>query len=207
MSERNTEDYLWISVLQHYAFCPRQCALIHVEQTFEDNIYTLRGHRVHERADSATSEVVDGVRVERSLSLCSHQYQWRGIADVVEFGEDDLPYPVEYKSGPRRHRLANSIQLCAQAMCLEEMFNCEIPMGAIFHHASRRRQEVELTAALRKQTLTFAEQARKMLEQYTIPAPVHDKRCEDCSLQGVCLPDLVGRAVFNPFIIGDETDS
>ncbi|WP_265264900.1 CRISPR-associated protein Cas4 [Spirulina subsalsa] len=111
MSEQNTEDYLWISVLQHYVFCPRQCALIHVEQTFEDNIYTLRGHRVHERADSATSEVVDGVRVERSLSLCSHKYQWRGIADVVEFGEDDLPYPVEYKSGPRRQRLANSIQL------------------------------------------------------------------------------------------------
>lgn len=204
MNQVDRENYLWISVLQHYVFCPRQCALIHIEQTFEENIYTLRGHRVHERADSATSELIDGVRVERSLSLWSDQYQWRGIADVVEFDEGDRPYPVEYKSGPRRQRLANSIQLCAQAMCLEEMFNCEIPMGAIFHHASRRRQEIKLTPALRKQTIAFAEQARSLLEEQKMPAPVKDKRCDDCSLQGVCLPGLAGHPVFNPFVIHDD---
>jgi CRISPR-associated exonuclease Cas4 len=100
----NSDDYVMLSALQHFVYCPRQFALIHLEQVWQENIYTLRGLRVHERVDTPTHELIAGVRVERSLSLVSHQHQLRGIADVVEFLADGTAYPVEYKSGGKKER-------------------------------------------------------------------------------------------------------
>jgi CRISPR-associated exonuclease Cas4 len=182
------EDYVLISALQHYAYCPRQCALIHLEQTFEENLYTLRGHRVHDRVNIPEYELIEGVRVERALPLWSHQFGLTGIADVVEFSADGMPYPVEYKSGSRKPRDADDLQLCAQAMCLEEMFNRSVLTGAIFHHASKRRREVQFHEALRLQVIETADQVRSLLADAKLPSPVADQRCPDCSLIEVCMP-------------------
>jgi CRISPR-associated exonuclease Cas4 len=121
-----------ISALEHYSYCPRQCALIHIEQTFDENIYTLRGHLAHERVDQTTSRNEDAVRVERGLPLWSKHLGLVGRADVVEF-YDENPYPVEYKQGQRRDWQFEAIQLCAQALCLEEMFGLAVPKGAIYY--------------------------------------------------------------------------
>lgn len=185
------DDYLMISALQHYAYCPRQCALIHVEKTWDENLYTMRGNRVHEVVNIPEDELIDGVRVERAMPLWSHRWGLTGIADVVEFqlqGSGEQPYPVEYKVGSRKLREADSIQLCAQALCLEEMLNCRVTEGAIFHHKSRRRRVVKLDEGLRSRTQQVIIATRQMLEAATLPPPVADARCPDCSLIESCLP-------------------
>ena len=186
------DEYVMLSALQHFAFCPRQCALIHIEQAWAENIYTLRGLRVHEKVHQPDDEIIEaGIRVEQSLYLYSHQYGIRGIADVVEFDRDNKPYPVEYKSGSKKSRQADSIQLCAQALCLEEMLDRSIKAGAIFYHKSRRRKEVEFTDKLRSLTIKTIEQTRTLLNQDKLPPPVKDKRCQDCSLIQACMPDTI----------------
>jgi CRISPR-associated exonuclease Cas4 len=177
-----------ISALQHYAYCPRQCALIHIEKVWDENLYTLRGQRVHETVNVPGDEQLAEVRVERAMPLWSHQFGLTGIADAVEFAADGTPYPVEYKSGSRKVRLADSVQLCAQALCLEEMLNCAVPTGAIFHHASRRRREVTLDAKLRSQTIHTIQQVRSLFDATCLPPPVADKRCAECSLIDACMP-------------------
>ncbi len=127
-------DPIMISALEHYSYCPRQCSLIHVEQTFDENIYTMRGQALHRRVDEVKSEYQEGVRIERALPLWSHRLGLIGKADVVEF-HGKTPYPVEYKHGPRRKKEHDDLQLCAQAICLEEMTGEEAPKGAIFHHS------------------------------------------------------------------------
>lgn len=186
------DDYVMLSALQHFAFCPRQCALIHIEQAWAENIYTLRGMRVHEKVHQPDDEVIEaGIRVERSLYLCSHKYGIRGIADVVEFDPDNNPYPVEYKSGSKKSRQADSVQLCAQALCLEEMLDRPVRVGAIFYYKSRRRKEIEFTHKLRSLTIKTIEQTRSLLNQAKLPPPVTDKRCQDCSLIQTCMPDTI----------------
>lgn len=182
------EDLVPISALQHYAFCPRQCALIHVEQTYEENLFTLRGRRVHEHADVPGEMTHEGIRVERAVPLWSERLGLIGKADVVEFPAPDQPYPVEYKAGPRRARLADEIQLCAQAMCLEQMLGVAVPRGAIYYHASRRRREVVFSAALRMEVERTTEAVRELLRSQRVPEPVADARCRDCSLIDFCLP-------------------
>lgn len=125
-----------MSALQHYSYCPRQCALIHQEQVFDDNEFTMRGHRAHRRVDSGESTLEDGIRVVRSLPLYSEKYHLVGKADVVEFDENDTPYPVEYKHGKRQKKEHDDIQLAAQALCLEEMTGKPVLKGAIYHHKS-----------------------------------------------------------------------
>lgn len=199
------DEYVMLSALQHFAFCPRQCALIHIEQAWAENIYTLRGLRVHEKVHQPEDELIEeGIRVERSLTLYSHQLGLKGIADVVEFLPDGTPYPVEYKSGSKKSRLADNIQLCAQALCLEEMLDRPVLKGAIFHHQSRRRREVLLDAQLRSLTLQTIEQTRSLLAEGRLPPPVQDKRCEDCSLIETCMPDAINNFAhvatkYNPF--------
>lgn len=205
----NPEDYLMISALQHYAYCPRQCALIHIEKVWDENLFTLRGQRVHEVVDTPGDELIEGIRVERSLPLWSHQLGITGIADVVEFMADGMPYPVEYKSGSRKGRLADSIQLCAQALCLEEMLNCTVPVGAIFHHGSRRRREVRFDENLRSLTIQTIEGTRSLFLAAKLPPPVADKRCQDCSLIDACMPHAihdfsVREMGNNPFRIEDD---
>ena len=134
-------DLVMVSALEHWSYCPRQCALIHVEQTFDENLYTLRGRMLHERVDVPEAEQREGVRIERALPLWSDRLGLVGKADVVEF-HGDAPYPVEYKHGPRQHWGHDDLQLCAQALCLEDMTGQPVPAGAIYHHSSRRRREL-----------------------------------------------------------------
>lgn len=184
-------DPIMISALEHWSYCPRQCALIHVEQTFDENLYTLRGQAVHKRVDEPESEIVDGVRVERALPLWSKALGLIGKADVVEF-HGEVPFPVEYKHGPRREREHDDLQLCAQALCLEEMTGKGVPCGAIYHHSSRRRREVAFTPDLRRRVKDVVEAIRRMLATTTLPEPVNDARCDKCSLRESCLPAVIG---------------
>jgi CRISPR-associated exonuclease Cas4 len=191
MSEE--ELMIQISSLQHYSYCPRQCALIHQEQSFDDNLFTLRGHRVHERVDAGETTTEDGLRVERSLPLYSESHGLIGKADVVEFLPDGTPYPVEYKYGPRRAHQHDELQLAAQAICLEEMTGRLVPKGAIYHYSSHRRREVEITAELRQQVFETAQEVRHMLETGKPPQLTDDRNiCRACSLYDLCQPELIG---------------
>ncbi len=198
-----------LSALQHYAYCPRQCALIHVEQVWSENVYTERGARLHTRADEPEWEMLEGVRVERALPLYSDALRLVGRADIVEFLPDGTPYPVEYKSGKKKRtsdattaeltRLCDDIQLCAQALCFEEMMRASIPRGAVYHAGSKRRREIMFTPALRARTLKVIDDVRAMLEARVTPAPVNDARCTHCSLIEACMPDLPTLELFDPF--------
>jgi CRISPR-associated exonuclease Cas4 len=183
-----TDDYVMLSALQHFVYCPRQFALIHLEQVWQENIYTLRGLRVHERVDTPSHELIEGIRVERSLALISHRHQLRGIADVVEFLADGTPYPVEYKSGSRKAKDADAVQLCAQAMCLEEMFDRPITTGALFYSTSKRRRVVEFDTRIRSLVTATVQAVQATLQTQIMPPPVADNRCDDCSLVEACLP-------------------
>lgn len=187
----NVLEPVVISALGHWSYCPRQCALIHLEQTFDENLYTLRGRMLHDRADVPTAEVQEGVRVERALPLWSNRLGLIGKADVVEF-HGDTPYPVEYKHGPRRQWGHDDLQLCAQALCLEEMTGKEVPRGAVYHHSSRRRREVVFDEALRGDVVEAVKAVRRMLAESHLPPPVNDARCHRCSLKESCLPSVVG---------------
>lgn len=178
-----------VSALQHYVYCPRQCALIHLEGVWEENLYTLRGRRAHEGVDLPEGMVREGVRVEYALPLFSERLGLVGRADVVEF-HGEIPYPIEHKVGPRRARLADEVQLCAQALCLEEMLGVAVPKGALFYRASRRRREVAFTPELRARVEHTVAAVRALLDSRHLPPPVNDARCRDCSLVDACLPHL-----------------
>jgi len=180
-----------ISALQHYSYCPRQCALIHVEQAWDDNVHTLRGEAVHATVDTPGSAIAGDLRVERALPLWSRRLGLAGRADVVEFLADGTPYPVEYKQGRRRPKDHDDLQLAAQALCLEEMTGRAVPAGAIFHHGSRRRREVPITPELRARVETIVAAVRGLLQAGRLPPPVHDERCRACSLCDVCQPEAL----------------
>lgn len=179
-----------LSALNHYAYCPRRCALIHVEQVFDENIHTQRGRREHERVDDGRSAAVGDARREFALPVWSERLDLIGYCDVVEFHADGTIYPVEHKHGPRRRWLNDDIQVCAQALCLEEMFRKAVPRGAIFHAASKRRREVAFTPQLRADVEATVAAVRRMLELRQLPPPVNDERCEACSLKARCVPSV-----------------
>ena len=179
---------VFISALQHYLYCPRQCALIHVEQTYDENLYTLRGNRVHERVDTPEHEFIAGVRVERALPLFSDSLGLVGKADVVEFLADGAPYPVEYKAGARKLKEADDVQLCAQALCLEEMLGRSVPEGSLYYDRTRRRRVVTFDQALRERVVATVEAVRALFSQNALPPPVADDRCSKCSLLDACMP-------------------
>ncbi len=179
-----------ISAIEHYSYCPRQCALIHVEQTYEENVYTMRGHLAHERVHSGEDAENRGVPTLRAVPLWSERHGLRGRADAVEMRPEG-PYPVEYKVG-QRHGVHADLQLCAQALCLEEMLGVDIPKGAIYYHATRKRHEVRLDAGLRERTLRVVDGVRAMLQAQQLPDAPNDERCPPCSLINACLPAVVG---------------
>lgn len=179
-----------ISALEHWSYCPRQCALIHVEQTYEENLFTVRGRIAHERVDAGPVSSAAGVRVLRSVPLWSERYGLTGKADVVEIGPGG-PMPVEYKVGRRRGRHAD-LQLCAQALCLEEMFDTVVPRGAVYFHAARRREEVRFDERLRAETTAAVAAVRELLASQSLPSAPNDARCPNCSLINACLPSVVG---------------
>jgi CRISPR-associated exonuclease Cas4 len=183
-------DLVLISALEHWSYCPRQCALIHVEQIWDENLYTLRGRHVHDKVDQPEGELREGIRVERAVPLWCDRLGLVGKADVIEF-HGSTPYPVEYKHGPRRRWGHDDLQLCAQALCLEEMTGQPVPRGAVYHHSSRRRREVILGADLRARTEEAVQEVRRLLHQRRLPPAVNDARCQHCSLQTSCLPGVV----------------
>jgi len=190
-------DPIPLSALQHWLYCPRQYALIHLEQIWAENQYTAEGRVMHERVDAGGGETRPGVRVLRDVELRSDRLGLHGRADVVEL-RGGVPYPVEYKRGrPKTHR-ADEVQLCAQGLCLEEMFSCHIPNGALFYGKTRRRKRVALDAGLRDLTCTTISAVRACRDAGQVPAPVaEDRLCAACSLFEHCRPRAIrkGRSV------------
>lgn len=189
-SDPSLEDALIpISALQHQLFCPRQCALIHIEGLWAENTATAEGRLLHARVDAGGAESRPGVRVARGLALRSFALGVAGKADAVEFrGRPPLPYPVEYKRGrPKAHR-ADEVQLCAQALCLEEMFGVSVPEGGLFYATPRRRETVTFDVELRELTARTAAETRMMLAAGLTPPPKQSPGCRRCSLESLCLP-------------------
>jgi CRISPR-associated exonuclease Cas4 len=186
----DSHDPIMLSALEHYAYCPRQCALIHLEQVWDENLYTMRGRDVHENVDVESSHELTGVRYERALPIWSRRLNLVGRADMVEF-HGDVPYPVEYKSGRHRKGHPETVQLCAQAICLEEMFSVKVERGALFWHGSRERREIVFTDAMRRQVEEVAAAVHDMVAKRITPPPVNDNRCRECSLKESCLPHAV----------------
>ena len=181
-----------LSALQHYLYCPRQCALIHVEQQWAENRRTAEGRLLHERADRPGHRAQGDARSVSSLPLANEALGVRGIADVVEFRRSDgrdYAYPIEYKRGrPKSHR-ADEVQLCAQALCLEEMLGVPVLEGALFYGKTRRRKVVAIDAELRRLTLATIADVRAMVVSGHTPLPVYDSRlCEACSMLEICQP-------------------
>jgi CRISPR-associated exonuclease Cas4 len=203
-----------VSAVEHYSYCPRQCALIHVEQVFDENLYTIRGRIAHERVDEGDDSVMDGVVILRSLPIWSEQLGLRGKCDLVEM-QPDGPYPVEYKVG-RRHGRHPDLQLCAQALCLEEMLGVAVTKGAIFYRALRRRHEVEINDELRRVTVAAIEAVREIMREQRLPDAVNDGRCPNCSLVDTCLPAVMSEhyrlrglqgSLFVPYDLAQEGSS
>jgi CRISPR-associated exonuclease Cas4 len=187
-TEAQEDALIPLSALQHFLFCPRQCALIHVEQLWAEDGATAEGRALHERADSGQLDRKQGVKILRALVLRSFALGVTGKADVVEM-HGAVPYPVEYKRGrPKAHR-ADEVQLCAQAICLEEMFDQPVLQGALFYGATRRRMEVAFDAALRSLTRDIAARTRDMLASGRTPPPVYKPACDKCSLCAICAPE------------------
>ncbi|MFN3885070.1 MAG: CRISPR-associated protein Cas4 [Rhodocyclaceae bacterium] len=185
-------DPIPLSALQHWCYCPRQCALIHVEQVFAENLFTLRGQAVHKQVDQPGVETRAGLRVERALPVWSERLGLIGKCDAVEFEADGTPYPVEYKVGSRAKApwiaACDDLQLAAQALCLEEMSGKPVPAGALFYARSKRRREVKIDAALRRRVEEAAAAVRALLDAAVLPAPTFDARCDKCSLAEICQP-------------------
>jgi len=191
------DDLIMLSALQHYAFCPRQCALIHIEQIWQESGLTAEGRIMHERVHEQNHESRGNVRIEYGLPLRSLRLGLIGKADVVEFHRVDKdtwrPFPVEYKRGKPKVDHCDKIQLCAQAICLEEMLSVSVPGGAIFYGRTRRRLDVSFDETLRIETEETAKQAHQLIASWKTPPPVYEKRCESCSLIGECLPKPIGK--------------
>lgn len=185
------EDLVTISALEHWSYCPRQCGLIHLEQTYDENLFTLRGNRAHERVHAEAVGTEDGVRFVRGLPLWSDRLGLVGKADVVEW-HGETPYPVEYKAGKKRVWGHEVMQLCAQAMCLEEMLAVPVSAGAIYYAGSRRRREVVFTQGDRALVTSSTEAIRAMLGGERLPGAVDDARCPNCSLVDACAPGITG---------------
>ncbi len=185
------EEPIMLSALQHWSYCPRQCALIHVEQAFDENVHTMRGNAVHQRVDEPGFESFEGVRSEHALPVWSERLGLIGKCDIVEFYPDGRIYPVEYKHGKKRAKAHDDIQLAAQAICLEEMTGKPVTHGAIYHHTSRRRREVAITDTLRRQVEETVAAVRTLLASGQLPPPVNDARCKECSLQDICQPQVM----------------
>jgi CRISPR-associated exonuclease Cas4 len=189
-------DLLPLSGLQHLSYCERQWALIHLEQQWAENQLTAEGRHLHERTHESGDEVRDGVRICRGLRLRSLCLGLIGQADVVELhpGPDGLltPFPIEYKRGRPKPGRWDEVQLCAQALCLEEMLGVSVPAGAFFYGQPRRRTEVRFEATLRSETEVLAARLHELSARAVTPPAEYDPKCKRCSLREVCLPEVAG---------------
>jgi CRISPR-associated exonuclease Cas4 len=189
-----SDDFLPLSALNDLLFCERRSALHRVEGVWTDNVHTIEGTQAHERVHAGKTSDHDEspFRVERALWLRSTRLKIVGVADLVEFHPQ--PFPIEYKRGKRRKWDNDEVQLCAQALCLEEMLNVPVPAGAIFHIKSKRRREIVFDAALRRKTEEAARRLHEIVASREVPPPVLHPKCKECSLHDVCMPELLVNA-------------
>lgn len=189
------EELIQLSALQHLVFCERQCALIHIEQVWAENRLTAEGRIMHEHVHDESRESRGDLRIEHGVPLHSLQLGLVGKADMVEYHHVAdwvwQPFPIEYKRGKPKPDHSDMIQLCAQALCLEEMMNVEIPSGALFYGKTRHRFDVIFNAKLRSETEEAIGKVRALIESGQTPKPVYTKRCESCSLISECLPKTI----------------
>lgn len=196
-----TDDALLpISALQHLIFCERQCALIHIERVWVENVLTAEGRIMHERAHHAGTETRGLLRIARALPLRCERLGLVGVADVVEFHAPDAggtarPFPIEYKRGKPKAHDADRVQLCAQALCLEEMFGVHIKGGALYYGVTRRRTDVLFDRSLRELTEATAAQLHALITSGASPRAVREAKCDACSLLPVCLPEVVSSSI------------
>lgn len=197
------EDLILISGLQHVAFCERQWVLIHMEQEWRENILTIEGKHMHEFVHEQGSESRCNIRTVRGLRLRSLKLGLYGVADMVEFHREDavvvknigyasgrwIPYPVEYKRGRKRYDLVDEVQLCAQALCLEEMLEVPVLKGAIYYGQPRRRNVIEFSSQIRDEVSRLSMRARKLYEGKCIPQFTAGPHCKNCSLYEICMPE------------------
>lgn len=189
-------DLIMLSAVQHFVFCPRQCALIHLEQQWAENLFTAEGRVMHERVDAGENSYRPGVKISRSVPLRSLKLGVSGIVDVVEWhGKDgDMrPFPVEYKRGKPKAHDADNIQLCLQAMCLEEMLHCSIKRGALFYGKTCHRYDVSFDDSLREKAAAAVMGTHGLFESGVTPPPELGPKCRQCSLQEQCLPETISR--------------
>ncbi|MBN1127938.1 MAG: CRISPR-associated protein Cas4 [Chitinispirillaceae bacterium] len=190
-----------LSALQHLAFCERQCALIHIEQAWEENRLTAEGRLLHDRVHEQDSESRGDLYIVRGLKLRSLELGLTGVADVVEFHRSETgvtlpgkkgvwrPFPVEYKRGKPKKDSCDEVQLCGQAMCLEEMLNCRIESGSLYYGSQHKRHDVEFGKELRSQTRELSVRLHSLIDSGKTPAAVYEKKCERCSLMDICMPE------------------
>lgn len=191
----NEDELISISALNHFYYCKRRCALIHIEQMWTENLFTAEGRIMHERVHEVGEESRGNVRIERGVPLRSLRLGLIGKADVVEFhkleGGKWQPFPVEHKRGKPKPDECDKVQLCAQALCLEEMLGVEVPSGAIFYGRTRHRLDVQLHEPLRAETERTASQVHELIRTGRTPKPVYTKKCKSCSLINQCLPHVL----------------
>lgn len=200
------DELIPISALQHLVFCERQFALMFVERVWAENRFTVEGTELHAQVDGGEAEGRGEVRIARAVPLRSLALGLTGRSDVVELRRDEdgvrvaglggswRPYPIEYKRGkPKSHR-ADEVQLCAQALCLEEMLEVVVPAGALFYGQPRRRTEVLFDAELRQMVATSVERARELLDRQETPLARREAKCERCSLLELCRPEAGDRS-------------
>ena len=195
MKQQFTEDdLLMLSALQHLLFCPRQCALIHIEQLWVENRLTAEGKILHERVHKAGRHSRKDKKIEYDLPLRSLKLGLSGRADVFEFYKTETgwqPFPVEYKRGKPKNDNSDKVQLCAQALCLEEMLDMVIEKGALFYGKTHRRLNVEFDDTLRSVTIDAASKLHALFESGKTPKPEYSKKCHNCSFEALCLPKVM----------------
>lgn len=207
-AEYKTDELLALSGIQHFCFCRRQWALITIERQWEDNVLTVEGKTLHNRADDPFfSETRSGVIITRSMPVASYRLGLNGVCDVVEFspspdgitlhGQDGRyqPTPIEYKRGKQKSDQSDEAQLCAQALCLEEMLSVSIPKGYLFYGEIRHRVEVEFSETLRDFVYQMSLEMHSYFERGYTPHVKTSKACKSCSLKDVCLPELQGKII------------
>lgn len=199
------DDFIMISALQHYVYCPRQCGLIHVDDVWHENLFTVRGNILHEKVDTDTYETRGTKKTVRGLRIHSFRLGITGRCDVVEFketknGEEIMP--VEFKSGEPKNNISDKVQLCAQALCLEEMLNTKVAHGAFFYGKIRRRNVVEIDNELRLQTENIIDSVREIVSKKIVPSAEYATRCRNCSLQDICQPKAMNKRKLQQYIKG-----
>lgn len=197
------DEFIMISALQHYVYCPRQCGLIHVDDAWRENLFTTRGNILHEKVDTDTYEMRGTKKTVRGLRIHSFNLGITGRCDVVEFrnsdnGEDILP--VEFKSGEPKDDISDKVQLCAQVFCLEEMLHTKITHGAFFYGKIRRRDVVEVDSELRLQTENIITSVRNIVSSRIIPPAEYTSKCRNCSLYDICQPKAMNKRKLNNYI-------